>query len=66
MKNAYLISDFLITLILTFAVSAVVTFLYNIIVHSQSVVDWGTSVRLAIILGVLFPLLHYRENKKKS
>jgi hypothetical protein len=39
---------------LTFVVSAIVTFLYSLIVHGAGVVDWETAFRFAIIFGIIF------------
>ena len=37
----------------SFVVCVIVTYLWNLIVHGQSTVDWGLSFRLAIVLGVV-------------
>jgi len=61
----YLI-QFLYTSILAFIVASIVSFLYGLIAHGAGVVDWGTAARLALILGIIFPILSYLERKKKS
>ncbi len=64
MKISKLLKDFIIVFVITFVVSSLVTFIYNLIVHLQGAFDWATSFRFAIILGIIFPWLHYRERKK--
>ncbi|HJH26424.1 MAG TPA: hypothetical protein C5S37_06525 [Methanophagales archaeon] len=48
---------------LTFVVSAIVTFLYSLIVHKVGIVDWETAFRLAIILGIVLTWTNVREKK---
>ncbi|MCF6334286.1 MAG: hypothetical protein L3J12_00910, partial [Spirochaetales bacterium] len=44
-------------------VSAIVTFLYNLIIHKVGIVDWETAFRLAIILGIVLTWSNAREKK---
>jgi len=50
-----------------FAVSLVsaivVTFLWNLIGHGESVVDWETSFRFAVIFGIILTWAKSRELK---
>jgi hypothetical protein len=39
-----------------FLAAILVSFLFNVIVHGQALVAWGTSLRLAVILGLALPL----------
>jgi uncharacterized membrane protein YvlD (DUF360 family) len=39
--------------VLAFVVTAVVTYLYSLVVHGAGVTDWGTAFRTAIILGIV-------------
>ena len=50
------LADFGLTFVIAFAVTVVVTFVWNLVVHGTSGVDWKTSFRLAIILGIVLPL----------
>ncbi len=61
MKN--ILVSFLTFFVLAFITASIVGFLYNLIVHGSSVVDWGTSIRLAVILGVAFA---WSNNRKKE
>lgn len=49
----------------SFVVCVIVTYLWNLIVHGQSTVDWGLSFRLAIVLGVVLPATrgHVKQGK---
>ena len=57
---------FLITAIIGFVVTAIVSFLYSLIVHKTGVVDWGISIRLAIIIAVMTVILNDINNKKRK
>jgi hypothetical protein len=52
---------FAVTLIAT----ALVTFLWNLIGHGQSVVDWEISFRFATIFGIILTWAKSRETKEK-
>lgn len=58
------LKDFILIFILAFIVSALVSFLYSIIVHGKGVIDWGSSIRLGIILGILLPRVNSKSRKK--
>jgi hypothetical protein len=57
---------FFTTGILVLFVSLGVTWLYDMLVHGTSSVDWGPAIRFAIIFGITFPVLRALENKKKA
>ena len=63
------IKNFLIGFVTTFAVTlvvaAIVTYLWNLIAHGQSAVDWETSFRFAIILGIALPVARAMTSKGK-
>lgn len=54
---------FLTVFVLAFVSALVVGFLYNLLVHGTSVLDWENAFRLGIILGVVFAWL---DNRKKA
>jgi hypothetical protein len=58
--------DFAVTFAVVLVVSVTVTFLYSLIVHGSGVIDWETSFRLAIILGIALPWIHQREKKQSQ
>lgn len=45
--------------------TAIVTFLWNIIGHGASAIDWGTSFRFAIIFSIVLTWVKSRETKEK-
>lgn len=49
---------------LVIVVSAIVIFLYSLIIHSSGAVNWDTSLQLAIIFSIVFTWLNYQEKKK--
>jgi hypothetical protein len=63
MKASSLLADAAITLAVTLAVSALVTFLWSLARHGAGIVDWETAFRFAIILGIALPLLQARGRK---
>lgn len=58
--------DFAVTFAIVLVVSVIVTFLYSLIVHGLGVIDWETSFRFAIILGIVLPWIHQREKKQSE
>lgn len=46
-------------------VASVVSVLWNLIVHRTSVIDWETSVRLAIIFAIILPWMHARRGRER-
>ncbi len=60
MKAIKYFIDFAIIFSIVLFVSVIVTSLYSFFMHGSGVVDWETSVRLAIILGVVLPWVHKR------
>ncbi len=57
------IREFLMVFVLAFAVSAAVSLLWNLIAHSSATVDWGSSLSLGIVLGILVPWMGARARK---
>jgi len=55
MKVGKIITEFIVTFILAFVVSAIVSLLWNLIAHGSTVIDWGSSLKLGIILGIIIP-----------
>ncbi|HBY18383.1 MAG: hypothetical protein XD77_1483 [Marinimicrobia bacterium 46_47] len=47
----------------TFVVSVIVTFFYSWIAHGTAMAEWGTSLRLAVILGIVMTWVHVRDIK---
>lgn len=45
-------------------VSIVVSVLWNLIAHKTTAIDWETSVRFAIVLGIIVPWVRTRGGKQ--
>ncbi len=63
MKNSGWFIEFLVTFIITLITAVVVTLVWNLLAHGAANVDWATSFRLAVILGVVMPVVN-RAGKK--
>jgi len=60
-----LVVEFALVFVVAFVVTTIVTFLWNMIGHGASAVDWETSFRLAIIFGIILTWAKSRETKDK-
>ena len=47
----------------TLIVTVVVTLLWNLILHRTSKIDWETSFRFAILLGITLPWIETRRSR---
>jgi hypothetical protein len=59
-----LVVEFVTVFAVTLVTSAIVTFLWNFIGHGTSSIDWETSFRFAIILGIILAWIRSRESKE--
>jgi hypothetical protein len=57
MKIRSFLQGFLTTFALVLVVSAVVSYLYSLLVHGAGNVDWEGSVRFAFIFGIVLPAI---------
>ncbi len=53
------ITYFLITLIMTIGV----TYIWSLLFHKATSINWETSFRLAIILGIVFSIIEVKKKK---
>ena len=60
-----LLVDFVTVFAVTLIVSAIVTLLWNLIVHGASTIDWETSILFAILFGITLPWIETRRSKEK-
>ncbi|HET6325573.1 MAG TPA: hypothetical protein VFG04_12920 [Planctomycetaceae bacterium] len=60
-----LLVDFVSVFAVTLIVSAIVTLLWDLIVHGTSAIDWETSVRFAVLFGIILPWMETRRSKEK-
>ena len=59
-----LVVEFVTIFAVALVATAVVTFLWNLIGHGESIIDWETSFRFAIIFGIILTWAKSREMKK--
>ena len=57
--------EFVTVFAVTLATVALVTFLWNLIGHGESAVDWQTRSRFATIFGIILTWIKSRETKEK-
>jgi hypothetical protein len=60
-----LVVEFVTVFAVALVTVAIVTFLWNIIGHGESSIDWETSFRFAIIFGIILTWVKSREIKEK-
>jgi hypothetical protein len=60
-----LLVDFVTVFAVTLILSVIVTVLWNLIVHGASTIDWETSVRFAILFGIILPWIETRRRTEK-
>jgi len=66
MTTAKYAIDFVVTSAIVLLASVAVTFLYSLIIHGSGVIDWETSIRFAIVLGIALPWIHQRDRKNRE
>ncbi len=65
MKIKNLLIGFVTIFAVTLLVAAIVTYLWNLGFHGTAAIDWETSFRLAIILGIALPVHRTITSKEK-
>jgi hypothetical protein len=65
MKTKNRIVPFFVISGVSFAVTAIVTFLWNFAFHGACAVDWETSFRFAVIFGIVLTWMETRSKKVK-
>ena len=60
-----LVVEFVTVFAVALVTTATVTFLWNIIGHGASAVDWETSFRFAILFGIILTWAKSRDIKEK-
>ena len=61
-----LVVEFITVFAIALVVTAIVTFLWNLIGHGVRSVDWETSFRFAIIFGIIMTWIKSRETKENK
>jgi hypothetical protein len=58
--------EIFLTALLAFVSSLVVSYLYGVLKTGAGTLEWESSIRLGIILGVTLPLVRHFDGKKGS
>ena len=56
--------DAAIVFSVTLVTSMVVSVLWNVIAHKTTTIDWETSVRFAVVLGIIVPWIQARRGRQ--
>ena len=64
MKIKRFLIHFVIIFALVFVVNPIVIYVWNIIRHGEGSFNWQTTFVLAIVLGIVLPLVGAWESKK--
>lgn len=65
MKMRALLVEFVTVFAVSLVVSAIVSVLWKLVVHRTSTIDWETSFRFAILLGILLPWISSRRTRER-
>jgi hypothetical protein len=57
---------FITVFAITFLATLGVTFLWSLIFHGVAKIDWETSFRFAILLGIILPIIDSRKRLKSE
>ena len=60
-----LLVDALTVFSVSLVVTVVVTLLWNLVAHRTAAIDWETSLRFAILLGIILPWMEARRSKEQ-
>jgi hypothetical protein len=60
-----LLVDFVTVFAVTLVASVVVTLVWNLISHGATSIDWETSIRFAILFGIVFSWIETRRSKQQ-
>jgi len=64
MNIKILVVEFVTVFAVTLVTAAIVTFLWNIIMHAEGIIDWETSFLFAILFGIIQTWVKSREIKE--
>ena len=60
-----LVVEFITVFAVALVTAAIVTLLWNIIVHAEGIIEWETSFLFAILFGIIQTWLKSRDMKEK-
>ena len=61
-----IIPGFITVFAITLLVTIGVTFLWSLVFHGVALIDWETSFRFAILLGIILPVIDSRTGMKSE
>ena len=65
MKIKRFLIQFVTIFALVFVINVIVVYLWNLIAHGEGTFDWGLSLTLAIVLGIILPIVRAMMSKEK-
>jgi hypothetical protein len=65
MQVKRLLVDVFTVFSISLVVSVIVTWLWNLVVHKAGSIDWETSLRFAIVLGITLPWIATPRTKAR-
>jgi len=60
-----LVVEFVTVFAVTLVTTVIVTFLWNLIGHGESAIDWESSFRFAVIFGVILTWVKSQETEER-
>jgi len=64
MKTKEIVFSVMLTFVIAFITSVFVTLLWNLVIEKNgAIIDWKTSFILAIILGLVIPIVRSQDKK---
>lgn len=57
MSAGKMLLEIVVTAVIAFVVSAIVSVVWNLVAHGAASPDWETAVRLGVIFGIVVPLV---------
>ncbi len=66
MNIKQLLLEALVFFVLTFIVTAGVSYLYSLLVHGTGAFNWDSAIQFAIIFGIVFPIVNATGRRKKK
>jgi hypothetical protein len=66
MKALKFLRDFAVIFVLALVVASIVSYLFNLISEGAGTVDWETSFRMAVILGIILPVAKIFDRPKQN
>jgi hypothetical protein len=59
-----LLTSFFIIGSIVLGVTLIIAYLYSLVVHGNGALEWESSIRLALVLGIALPIVRQLDRKK--